>query len=222
MVYAIFQNLLKIINLDKKYEKIFGYIVINKNDYIYTYYNENVIANSMYNVRNFKKYSYKDFEKSNNLSELLSKSNKENESNENEIKENESQSKESESKESESKESESQSKESESKENENQFVATIGKGFDFESNSNYLFNSLFNLKVLPNYFFHLQKKGIKISNLGQKTTFSEYNKYLFTNFLESDGVYINDTNDKIIAKSINYKPFDLCKTFICSKNNNNN
>ena len=220
LVYAIFQNLLKIINLDKKYEKIFGYIVINKNDYIYTYYNENVIANSMYNVRNFKKYSYKDFEKSNNLSELLSESNKENESNENEIKENESQSKESESKESESKENESQSKESESKENENQFVATIGKGFDFESNSNYLFNSLFNLKVLPNYFFHLQKKGIKISNLGQKTTFSEYNKYLFTNFLESDGVYINDTNDKIIAKSINYKPFDLCKTFICSKNNN--
>ena len=221
LVYAIFQNLLKIINLDKKYEKIFGYIVINKNDYIYTYYNENVIANSMYNVRNFKKYSYKDFEKSNNLSELLSESNKENESNENEIKENESQSKESESKESkESKENKSQSKESESKENENQFVATIGKGFDFESNSNYLFNSLFNLKVLPNYFFHLQKKGIKISNLGQKTTFSEYNKYLFTNFLESDGVYINDTNDKIIAKSINYKPFDLCKTFICSKNNN--
>ena len=38
--------------------------------------------------------------------------------------------------------------------------------------------------------------------------------------MESDGVYINDTNDKIIAKSINYKPFDLCKSFICSKNNN--
>ena len=77
------------------------------------------------------------------------------------------------------------------------------------------------MKGLPNYFFHLQKKGTKTLNESLKTTFSEYNKYLFTNFVESDGVYINDTNDKIIARSFNYKPINLCKTFICSKKNDN-
>ena len=55
LAYAIFHYLLEIIELDKKYEKMFGYIVINKNDYVYTYYNENAFANSIYNVRNYKK-----------------------------------------------------------------------------------------------------------------------------------------------------------------------
>ena len=46
------------------------------------------------------------------------------------------------------------SNESSSGEKVYKFDLTLSKGFEFENQSNYFFNSLFNLKPLPNYFFH--------------------------------------------------------------------
>ena len=112
------------------------------------------------------------------------------------------------------------SNESSSGEKVYKFDLTLSKGFEFENQSNYFFNSLFNLKPLPNYFFHLQKSSSIINVTDKTITFSEYNKNLFTTFMEADGAYINDTNHKINHKNLNYHPYELSKTFICSKKNN--
>ena len=109
---------------------------------------------------------------------------------------------------------------SKSDEGEYLFNLTLSKGFDLENNCDYLFNTLFNLKPLPNYFFRVQKNVSIINDIDKKITFSEYNNNLFTSFMEADGAYINDTNNKINHKNLNEHPFELSKTFVCSKKNN--
>ena len=183
LIYAIFHNLLEEIRMDKTYNETFGYIVINKKDYIYTYHNESIIDESVYDSRNIKTYTYEEIQKYDNLSDLKSKS-------------------------------------SRGSGDENRFNLTLSKGFDLENNCDYLFNTLFNLKPLPNYFFRVQKKVSIISDIDKKITFSEYNNNLFTIFMEADGAYINDTNNKIYHKNLSDHPFKLSKTFVCSKKNN--
>ena len=183
LIYAIFHNLLEEIRMDKTYNKTFGYIVINKKDYIYTYHNESITAKPIYDSRNIKTYTYEEIQKYDNLSDLKSKS-------------------------------------SRGSGDENRFNLTLSKGFDLENNCDYLFNTLFNLKPLPNYFFRAQKNVSIISDIDKKITFSEYNNNLFTFFMKADGAYINDTNNKIYHKNLSDHPFKLSKTFVCSKKNN--
>ena len=76
------------------------------------------------------------------------------------------------------------------------------------------------MKPLPNYFCHFQKTSSNINVKEGDITFSKYNKNLFTTFMEADGAYINDTNNKINYKDLNYHPYALSKNFICSKKNN--
>ena len=90
-------------------------------------------------------------------------------------------------------------------------------GFEFENNSNYLFKNLFELDYLPNYFFLFSKSGEKYE---EHLTFSEYNKSLFTSFVETDGAYINKTNKTLLPQmNKNYYPFLVQKTFIFDNNN---
>ena len=213
IIHAIYSNLLENINdLDKNYDKKFGFIVINKKDYIYTYDNEKVINNFLYNPNNIIKYNYDYLINNQNLNEIKSMSSMSSVSNE-----------------------------SNSNEKEYKYDLTLLKGFELENNSIYLFKTLFNLKDLPNYFFHLQKfekklnkkdkinkklKNIQIENENNKKTdkneklisFSEYSDNLFSNFLETDGAYINDENIILKPKFKNYNPFIIHKTFVYSNN----
>ena len=78
------------------------------------------------------------------------------------------------------------------------------------------------LKDLPNYFFALNKEinKININNTDIEApkkndnyiTFSDYNKNLFSTFIETDGAYINDKIKYLTAnlKNINH-PFKIKK-----------
>ena len=97
-------------------------------------------------------------------------------------------------------------------------------GHEFENNSNNFFKNMFNLTDLPLYFFKLNYNINK--NLFKKNkmyTFSEYNKILFSIFLEADGAYINKKDMELTQNlSENYCPYLIHKTFNVYKDNEEN
>ena len=80
----------------------------------------------------------------------------------------------------------------------------------------------YHLKDLPNYFFPLEKKfGQNIANTNI-VNFSDCNKILFSTFLETDGAYINDKNEKLSEKlKNNQHTFQIQNTFEVYKINEN-
>ncbi len=73
------------------------------------------------------------------------------------------------------------------------------------------------MKELPSYFFLLNKK--KKKKINNCVTFDEYDKNLFSVFMETDGAYINDSNN-IVTPNLknNFHPFLIHNTFIVTKN----
>jgi len=53
------------------------------------------------------------------------------------------------------------------------FNIALSKDYNLNNQTNYFFNSLFNLKPLPNYFFHLQKYSPIINEIEEDITFSD-------------------------------------------------
>ena len=53
------------------------------------------------------------------------------------------------------------------------FNITLSKDYNLNNQTNYFFNSLFSLKPLPNYFFHLQKYSPNINEIEEDITFSD-------------------------------------------------
>ena len=85
------------------------------------------------------------------------------------------------------------------------------------------------LKDLPTYFFivnqEINDKDIKEINpkiIEKVQTFSDFNKNLFSTFIETDGAYINDINKTFIAILKNkFHPFLIQNTFVISKKEEN-
>ena len=219
IVNAIYSNLLNCINdLDINYNGNFGYIVIDNIEYLYTYNNDRIINTFLFEPNIIKKHQYEDILKNNCLRDInkKDKSDKSGNSFKSDI---------------------NNYKEKKSDQNtyrrnkkgsyyscpkignndnngQDEYELTFFKGFEFENNSTYLFKSLFQLKDLPTYFFPLEKK-YKSNIMGSDVVnFSDYNKNLFSAFLETDGAYINDKNEKLLAKlKNNYHPFQIQNTF---------
>ena len=225
-VYAIYSDIINYINnnINKNYNKKFGFIVIDNIEYIYTYHNDEIINNFLFESNKIKKYNYDDIldisskdsyrkdksYKSLNITNKISKNNY-------------------------SYKSVKSYKISHNILNydnkNNEIDLKFLKGFEFENNSTYWFENLFNLKHLPNYFFPLTKKKINKKDKKEKdkknkekkekdkknkefVTFSDYDNNLFSTFLETDGAYINDKDENLKPKfKNNFHPFLIQKTF---------
>ena len=235
IVHDIFSNLLNYINNPKNnYNKNFGFIVIDKTEFIYAYHNDEIINSIIFEASKIKECDYEHILKSKNFGEI-EKNNSENNSAQNYRKNNINYI---------SNNSYSGHKSYKSygdnqingnnDDKNNGYKLTILKGLEFENNSTYLFKNLFDLKDLPNYFFvinkevkedinkknhHKNSNEYKGKKRSEAYNFSDYNKNLFSIFIETDGAYINDKNEKLIPKlKNNYHPFLIQNTFEIYKN----
>ena len=78
----------------------------------------------------------------------------------------------------------------------------------------FLFRNLFDLCELPCYFFYVGNEKIEYQNI---ISFNDYNADLFTSFIEVDGAFINQSNEKLEPQlNKNFYPFLVQKTFIVS------
>ena len=227
IVFDIYSYILNYINnLNQNYNKTFGFIVIDNKEYLYAYHNNEIINNFLLEHDRIKKVDYIDIINNKDLSESESMKSENSTKTfnsfhkENTISEN-------------TKINKSYS--------EHNFVPKVDeishkeynisyfKGIEFENNATFLFNNLFHLPELPNYFFVLKnklkktdkifKKGVR-KNKKEYLNFKEYTENLFTTFIETDGAYINNKNEPVtpILKN-NLHPILVQNTFEISKIN---
>ena len=157
LVNEIFLNLKQMINnFNKNYpgKNIFGFVVINEKEYIYTFNNDDIIDRFLLNVNNIKKSKYLDLISDN---KSLSSFSNYSETIENKINLND--------KESNSTSSKISNKSNKANRFSNEFKfdkilsntieydVPYFKGHEFENNVNHLFRSIFDLDILPNFFF---------------------------------------------------------------------
>ena len=249
LIYNIFANLIKNISNKKGIypgENVFGITIINEHEYLYTFHNEEILQNLLFNANKIHKQNYYELLESEasqlnnskndnnsyntfNSDKLYNKSSKNNafsklssKSNQNTIKSSNIKK---------SKNLNQKYNNNKKKANE-EYNMSYFRGSEFENNSNHLFKNMFELRELPNYFFainpkinnHHKQNDKKQNNKKQndKTNFKDYNDNLFSIFMESDGAYINMKDEKLSPNlGRNFYPFILHKTFIISEKNNN-
>ena len=216
IIHLIYSLLLNQINdSTKKYDKTFGFIVIDKKEFLYTFHNDELIESFLYESEKRDQYEYDNsinstcykelksldnFNKSNKSVKIFKKNNSIFKSNESYI----------------SVESYKTHSNNNNKNNQIEYdELTFFNDYEFENNSTYIFKNLFDLKDLPNYFFAINKK----SNYNRKyTTFFELSENLFSSFIETDGAYINNKDIKLSPKlKSNYPPFLIHNTFVVKK-----
>ena len=249
LIYNIFANLIKNISNKKGIypgENVFGITIINEHEYLYTFHNEEILQNLLFNANKIHKQNYYELLESEasqlnnskndnnsyntfNSDKLYNKSSNNNafsklssKSNQNTIKSSNIKK---------SKNLNQKYNNNKKKANE-EYNMSYFRGSEFENNSNHLFKNMFELRELPNYFFainpkinnHHKQNDKKQNNKKQndKTNFKDYNDNLFSIFMESDGAYINMKDEKLSPNlGRNFYPFILHKTFIISEKNNN-
>ena len=169
LVNEIFLNLKQMINnLYKNYpgKNIFGFVVINEKEYIYTFNNDDIIDRFLLNAKNIKKSKYLDLISDN---KSLSSFSNYSETIENKINLND--------KESNSTSSKISNKSNKANRFSNEFKfdkilsntieydVPYFKAPEFENNVNHLFRSIFDLDILPNFFFPISiNKNSDIKN----------------------------------------------------------
>ena len=212
-IYEVYNSLLQSLkNPNSNYSGNFGFIVIENKEYIFAYHNDETLERILYNANNIKKFEYSQILKYDNNSYLLSNEKK---------KDNHS--------------SKSDKNNHIYNNNDNEPIITFKsndiiinkkqyeedeldlgyyKGIEFENNSMFLFRNLFDLCELPCYFFYVGNEKIEYQNI---ISFNDYNADLFTSFIEVDGAFINQSNEKLEPQlNKNFYPFLVQKTFIVS------
>ena len=212
-IYEVYNSLLQSLkNPNSNYSGNFGFIVIENKEYIFAYHNDEILERILYNANNIKKFEYSQILKYDNNSYLLSNEKK---------KDNHS--------------SKSDKNNHIYNNNDNETIITFKsddiiinkkqyeedelnlgyyKGIEFENNSMFLFRNLFDLCELPCYFFYVGNEKIEYQNI---ISFNDYNANLFTSFIEVDGAFINQSNEKLEPQlNKNFYPFLVQKTFIVS------
>ena len=212
-IYEVYNSLLQSLkNPNSNYSGNFGFIVIENKEYIFAYHNDEILERILYNANNIKKFEYSQILKYDNNSYLLSNEKK---------KDNHS--------------SKSDKNNHIYNNNDNEPIITFKsndiiinkkqyeedeldlgyyKGIEFENNSMFLFRNLFDLCELPCYFFYVGNEKIEYQNI---ISFNDYNADLFTSFIEVDGAFINQSNEKLEPQlNKNFYPFLVQKTFIVS------
>ena len=212
-IYEVYNSLLQSLkNPNSNYSGNFGFIVIENKEYIFAYHNDETLERILYNANNIKKFEYSQILKYDNNSDLLSNEKK---------KDNHS--------------SKSDKNNHIYNNNDNETIITFKsddiiinkkqyeedelnlgyyKGIEFENNSMFLFRNLFDLCELPCYFFYVGNEKIEYQNI---ISFNDYNANLFTSFIEVDGAFINQSNEKLEQQlNKNFYPFLVQKTFIVS------
>ena len=212
-IYEVYNSLLQSLkNPNSNYSGNFGFIVIENKEYIFAYHNDETLERILYNANNIKKFEYSQILKYDNNSYLLSNEKK---------KDNHS--------------SKSDKNNHIYNNNDNEPIITFKsndiiinkkqyeedelnlgyyKGIEFENNSMFLFRNLFDLFELPCYFFYVGNEKIEYQNI---ISFNDYNADLFTSFIEVDGAFINQSNEKLEPQlNKNFYPFLVQKTFIVS------
>ena len=214
IIHITYSKLLENINdSEKNYNKKFGYIVIDGKELLYTYHNDEIIETFLFESNKIQAYQYNDLIKHDGLKKLKEK-NKDYKS----VKTSSINDKISIHNQSYKSNDSSKSSPQVEYNKQKKYELTFFKGFEFESNSTIIFKYLFDLKDLPNYFFVLNKKSQK--NKGNFINFIDYNKNLFSSFIETDGAYINDKNEKLLTNlKYNYHPFLIQNTFVVYKKN---
>ena len=215
-IYEVYSNLLQSLkNSNSNFPGNFGFIVIEKKEYIFAYHNDEALEKILYDANIIKKFEYAQILKFNTYSELLAdekekskhslKSEKNHPINNNNDNETIITSK--------SEDNIINDKQYEEKEDE----LNLGyyKGIEFENNSTYLFKNLFDLEELPCYFFYVGEEKTKYQNF---ISFMDYNATLFNSFIEVDGAFINQSNEKLEPQlDKNFYPFLVQKTFRISE-----
>ena len=216
LIYIHLLENIRNINANYPGKNFFGIVVIDKREYIYTYHNQQIFENFLFNANKIKPLDYQIYldeegENKNSVtsSELSSKSRSRGNKDMTSIKE----------------------------EFENiQFDFNHFKGADFEMNTNNILKDLLELVELPNYFFALKKKDIflkkeKLQRFEKKennqapekngknySSLIEYINNIFSRFIETDGafLYLNDKNIND-RKTAQYIPLIVQKTFEIKK-----
>ena len=212
-IYEVYNSLLQSLkNPNSNYSGNFGFIVIENKEYIFAYHNDETLERILYNANNIKKFEYSQILKYDNYSDLLANEKK---------KDNHS--------------SKPDKNNHIYNNNDNETIITFKsddiiinkkqyeedeldlgyyKGIEFENNSMFLFRNLFDLFELPCYFFYVGNEKIEYQNI---ISFNDYNANLFTSFIEVDGAFINQSNEKLEPQlNKNFYPFLVQKTFIVS------
>ena len=212
-IYEVYNSLLQSLkNPNSNYSGNFGFIVIENKEYIFAYHNDETLERILYNANNIKKFEYSQILKYDNYSDLLANEKK---------KDNHS--------------SKPDKNNHIYNNNDNETIITFKsddiiinkkqyeedelnlgyyKGIEFENNSMFLFRNLFDLFELPCYFFYVGNEKIEYQNI---ISFNDYNADLFTSFIEVDGAFINQSNEKLEPQlNKNFYPFLVQKTFIVS------
>ena len=205
-------------------EKVFGITLINEHEYLFTYKNDNVIENFLFNASKIQKMSYTEVLNYNKSNRAYSQSNysieSENSKNSKNNENNRNSKKRKDNKNNEKSNSQKSGKNiiTGNKSKSEEVSLSFFKGAEFENNSYHLIKALFNLDDLPNYFFSIgQRKSLSYSNNeDKKVTFEEYNNSLFSCFMETDGAFINSTNKILTPKDVH--PFQVNATFEIKKN----
>ena len=226
-IFFTLTNMLE--KLNKEYRKdIFGFVMINEEEYFYMFHNEKIYEDFLFNSNNIKKNAYSEIGKDDKAMNIIdtsnescSKSIKSMINNGRSIKRNLSfHSISIGSKKSNNSYRTEISEEQKSNESyQNGYDIPYFKGQEFENNANHFFQNMFNLEILPNYFFPLVPNNHTYS---EKVTFSQFNEAIFSRFLETDGAYINKKDKKIWpVLNRDFRPYFNHNTFFVKEDNKN-